>query len=280
VTLAASVKYMDIHKIKYEKRKKAFALLRLVNCTIYKFLKSVKLNIKIEGSIYTGIVFYHFSKLYSLSRACYYLIQKNYYNEVDILLRSFFDTYVNMNFISKKPELRSLLYQLDELQFQRDIHEYSLKYVQEKEKENIKIELKRLGKEINKILIEIRQFDPNKDYKKFRWNKISIEDKCDELGIKYEYYFLFKILTKNVHPSSSTASKYLKIKDDVAYYYDYSKIDDGMIEDRILFLVEYLLDASYFVYNEFDLKRFDSILSIDNLKKLGNYFNKISSLKS
>lgn len=255
-----------------------FALLRVVNFFVRDFLKPIRLRIDHRESLYFSLILYHFNKMLSLSEASYYLMRLGFLNEVDCLLRSFWDTYVNINFIRKDSPYRSLLFQLDELNEFLDSRKKLLSHYNGEKKKMIEESIRETTLEQDRLIDELKKFDEKINYTKFKWKEFSISDKAKEIKLKKEYDFLFVSWSRLVHPSSRGAPNYLKFDKGMIETIIAPVFDDGMIRHRLLFLIEYLLDMSYLANNAFKLDKPNDRLKLKNIEKLGKYFNELNPL--
>lgn len=236
------------HKFFIQRHLRFFAYLRMLHCYVRNFLKDCKLKIDDEDEIFKVIILYHYNKMFSNSKAAYRLLKYGFSNEVDILIRSFIDSYVNINFIAKNPKIRSLQYRLDELYFYRDSR-INLKTFDEKyDKSILNKQIEETAQQIKEIKNKLKVFDPQKDYSRFRWKNISIETKFKELGMQKEYIYIFLHFSGSVHPGSTKASNYLNFENQI-FKSIINPIYDDSVRHKLMLFSEYLLDLSFLAHN-------------------------------
>lgn len=257
---------------------KFFFFQNKINRILRHILKSTQLVVN-EEKLYEGIVFFHLSKLYSLSNCTITLIRKKFIRESDVLLRSFLETYINLRYISQKSEIRSYQYALGELEVYLNDHNFKLNHVENVDKKRITDQNTKFNKQAEKIKEHLKSIDSSTDYDKFKWNSIRIREKFKDLNIQ-ENYLTFKYLSNSLHPSPASGDKYLKIINDITYPIFPKKYKDNMISDRLDFLVHYLLEILIFLHEDELLNINDKILNDNKLKNLTKRYIILNPIKS
>jgi len=258
--------------------RRIYSFLRMVNYYTSKLLKYIDINIKDKNSLYYGIILYHLNKCFTLSNASYILINHGHLNEVDILLRTFWETYININYISKDVNQRILLFQLDELNEHLESKINIIPYYDNNKKTEIRKKINEIIQDRNAIIKDLEKYKNDIDYEKFKWSNIHIEEKSKKLKLKKEYIFLYSSWSETVHPSSKGVTKYLKYENKKVLPLLIKDLDDGMIPHRILFLCEYLIDFIFFTKKQTKIDKIGTLYLSDDLKKLADFFNKLNPI--
>ncbi|NQV18347.1 MAG: hypothetical protein HQ534_07390 [Armatimonadetes bacterium] len=259
------------------KNNKFFNLLRHINRIIRKLLKNLNIKLSHEDNLYPAILLFHLSKLYSLSIVSYYLMKKKYSRESDIILRSFWETYVNLFYISQKPKIRSHQYRMDEVQTIIARNNIQVKYNDEEAQIINSIHIEEAIIELEKVKKYLMKIDSETDYEKFKWKSISVETKSRELGLSEDYDFIYRSFSKITHPSSTTGQNYIATKKDIVKSIVPVKFIDKMIPAKVLFISLYLIKTLTLIHEDFDLKSDYRFLNKKILDSLTSYFNILNS---
>lgn len=255
---------------------KFFALLRLVNCVTNNLLRGTSISLNHEKSLYCGIILFHISKLFSLSTALLNLIKNNYLRESDLLMRSFWETYINLVYICQEPEKRSSQFHLDELQKYLARRKVLIKYTDKEFMETLNEQIKETQAEITDLKKYLKSIDTHTNYEKFRWKNISTEQKSKELQLNKEYEILYRNWSELIHASSTTGQDYLKIENSSAKAIIPSDFNDDMIPHRLLFLSQYLIDALALVYKEYKFNSKNELLNEEIIDSLVKHYNDLN----
>lgn len=262
--------------MKFFKNIKFFNLLRRINCITRNLLENLNIKLSHKDNLYPAIILFHLSKLYSLSIVSYYLMRKKYNRESNITLRSFWETYVNLIYISQKPKIRSHQFRMDEVQTIIVRRNILIKYIDEKAQKTNNVQIDKALKELEKVKNYLKKIDLDTDYENFKWKSISVETKARELGLSEDYDFIYRSCSKMTHPSSITGQDYLKIKGSLGEAILPSEFNDKMIPERILIISQGLIKTLSLIYKVFELKPECKFLSKRILDNLISYYDTLN----
>lgn len=235
------------------------------------------IRIQAEPAIETligTIYFSHFPKLLTHAQSSIDLIKKGYKIDSNILIRSFFDTYVNLRYMEKVPKFRALLYQLSELNENIKWKQYIIPDRSDGEKQELGRKINESKAERDDVIKELQDIDSEycDDYTKFFWKYIKMEDKCEEVGLKKHYKFVFLHLSESVHPSPNATSQFLDYSDEIISPICQPTDDFDMVPEKITLIIEYLLCTLIFI------KRNLKIELESKVKPLTDRFNELTEL--
>ena len=166
-----------------------------------------------KKSVYEYVMSLLFSKAFKTYKGISILCKEGYGQDAGILLRSLFEIYVNIAYISKdKSEERAKRY-----------YEYS--YIKKKHLvelfDNYRLEeegfkdagefIRRNREEIYRLYNKVKDNYKNENGKKdeFRWSGKSIKGMASECGLGTDYAVVFFIFSQLVHSSSMTERSYV-----------------------------------------------------------------------
>jgi hypothetical protein len=224
-----------------------------------------------ENAIYKSILLFHTCKMISIAESASALIHSGKFNEIDILLRSFLECYINIAFIRRNGNFYALLFALDETNRTIQKKQSILKQFGDNKQRELEQAIENHEKETLDIikLINSKFPDFKGNLKKFIWAyKYSIKKRAKAVDLEYEYEYLFSSLSESVHSSSKSLLDYVSLGD----RYIVPKMDendDGLMIERIIFLIEYLLKIFKVILDDFEIKK------IEEIKKLSQQFNKL-----
>jgi hypothetical protein len=253
-----------------------FTLFHNVEQVFKETIKDIKIKAASDIETLIGSVYLlHFPKMLSHAQSSIELIKKGYKLDSDILVRSFFETYVNLRYVEKVPKFRALLFQLSELNENIEWKQYIFPMQESNgDKKQLAEKINANKAEREDVIKELIDIDSTycEDYKKFLWKKISMEDRCKDIGMENKYKFIFVHLSESVHSSPNATNKMLAYSDSIVYPILQPVEDYNMIPEKTTLIIEYLLNTLIFV--EINLK-----IELEKIvKPLTTRFNKLTQL--
>lgn len=166
-----------------------------------------------EDSIYEYVIGLLFGKAFKTYKSINILCKEGYGQDAGILLRSLFEIYVSIAYISKdEPEKRAKrYYDYSSIERKHLVELFDRYELKEKGFKNAGEAIKRNREEIYRLYDEVKNNYKNEKGKidEFRWSGKSIKEMAIDCGLETDYAVVFFIFSQLVHSTSMTERLYV-----------------------------------------------------------------------